>query len=195
MLLIEEQRALIEKIVKSNKNYAGNEDLFEDFCSEAFQKSYMMFNSSANIQKIESYITKVVHTSILSVLKNSGRIRRSAAGYVPTKEVKIADVVSAPTEENKVVGPEFIFDFPDPKNSVEEVLITKDCLQRIADAVCVVHKELPSQQFLDIFYMRYVKGYKQSEIAKNLNLSQSEISKRLMQLSKLISNFLDGSNS
>ena len=195
MLLIEEQRALIEKIVKSNKSYVGNEDLFEDFCSEAFQKSYMMFNSSANIQKIESYITKVVHTSILSVLKNSGRIRRSSSGYVPTKEVKIEDVVSAPIEENKVIGPEFIFDFPDPKNSVEEVLITKDCLQRIADAVCVVHKELPAQQFLDIFYMRYVKGYKQSEIAKNLNLSQSEISKRLMQLSKLISNFLDGSNS
>ncbi len=196
MLLVEEQRALIEKMVKANKNYAGNEDLFEDFCSEAFQKSYMMFNSSANIQKIESYVSKVVHTSILSVLKNSGRIRRGAKGYVPTKEIKLADIpVSEPEIEKNVTGPEFIFDFPDPKNSAEEVLITKDCLQRIADAVCVVHKELPSQQFLDIFYMRYVKGYKQSEIAKNINLSQSEVSKRLMQLSKLISNFLDGSNS
>ena len=43
--------------------------------------------------------------------------------------------------------------------------------------------------------MRYVKGLKQAEIAKNLSLSQSEVSKRLMQLSKLISNFLDGSKS
>lgn len=195
MLLVEEQRSLIEKIVRANKNFIGNEDLFEDFCSEAFQKSYMMFNSSSNIQKIESYVSKVVHTSILSVLKNSGRIRRTKEGYIPTKEVKVPDFATQETVKSHILGPEFILDFPDPKDTAEEVLITKDSLQKIADAVCIIHKELPSQSFLDIFYLRYIKGLKQSEIAKNLNLSQSEVSKRLMQLSKLISNFFDSSKS
>ena len=195
MLLVEEQRSLIEKIVKGNKNFRGNEDLFEDFCSEAFQKSYMIFNSSSNIQKIESYVTKVVHTSILSVLKNSGRVRRTNDGFVPTKEIKVPDFSSNTIVKPNVLGPDFVLDFPDPKESAEEILITKDCLQRIADSVCVIHKELPSQNFLEIFSMRYFKGLKQAEIAKNLNLSQSEVSKRLMQLSKLISNFLDGSRS
>lgn len=195
MLLVEEQRILIEKIVKANKNYSGNEDLFEDFCSEAFQKSYMMFNSTSNIQKIESYVTKVVHTSILSVLKNSGRVRRVSSGYVPTKEIVVPEFTSEAVVKPQPLGPDFVLDFPDPKESVEEILITKDCLQRISDAVCVIHKEVPSQLFLDIFYMRYVQGSKQSDIAKSLNLSQSEVSKRLMQLSKLISNFLDNGKS
>ena len=195
MLLVEEQRSLIEKIVRGNKNFRGNEDLFEDFCSEAFQKSYMIFNSSSNIQKIESYDSKVVHTSILSVLKNSGRIRRSNDGYVPTKEIKVPEFNSAVTVKTQPLGPDFILDFPDPKDSAEEILITKDCLQKIADAVCIIHKEIPSQLFLDIFYLRYVNGLKQTEISKSLNLSQSEISKRLMQLSKLISNFLDNGKS
>ena len=195
MLLVEEQRSLIEKIVKSNKNFRGNEDLLEDFCSEAFQKSYMIFNSSSNIQKIESYVSKVVHTSILSVLKNSGRVRRTNEGFVPTKEIKVPEFSLATVVKPTVLGPEFVLDFPDPKESVEEVLITKDCLQRIADSVCIIHKELPTLSFLEIFHLRYVKGYKQAEIAKTLNLSQSEVSKRLMQLSKLISNFLDGSKS
>lgn len=195
MLLVEEQRSLIEKIVRGNKNFRGNEDLFEDFCSEAFQKSYMIFNSSSNIQKIERYVSKVVHTSILSVLKNSGRIRRSNDGYVPTKEIKVPEFNSAVTVKTQPLGPDFILDFPDPKDSAEEILITKDCLQKIADAVCIIHKEIPSQLFLDIFYLRYVKGLKQTEISKSLNLSQSEISKRLMQLSKLISNFLDNGKS
>ena len=62
MILVEEQRSLIEKIVRNNKNFSGNEDLLEDFCSEAFQKSYLIFNSSSNIEKIESYLAKVVHT-------------------------------------------------------------------------------------------------------------------------------------
>ena len=196
MLLVEEQRSLIEKIVKTNKNYKGNEDLFEDFCSEAFQKSYLIFNSSSNIQKIENYVSKVVHTSVLSVLKNSGRIRRAKEGYVPTKEIQVPDFSSVePAIQQKILGSEFILDFPDPKESAEEILITKDCLQKIADAVCIIHKEIPSQLFLDIFYLRYVKNMKQSEISKTLNLSQGEVSKRLMQLSKLISNFLDGGKS
>ena len=195
MLLVEEQRSLIEKIVKNNKNFRGNEDLFEDFCSEAFQKSYMIFNSSSNIQKIESYVTKVVHASILGVLKNSGRVRRTNEGFVSTKEIQVADFNTQTVVKLDVLGPEFVMDFPDPKESAEEILITQDCLQRIADSVCVIHKEVPSQNFLEIFYMRYVKGLKQAEIAKNLSLSQSEVSKRLMQLSKLISNFLDGSKS
>lgn len=193
MLLVEEQRSLIEKIVKSNKNFPGNEDLFEDFCSEAFQKSYMMFNSSSNIHKIENYVSKVVHTSIISVLKDSGRVRRTSEGYSSTKEIKVPEFNDEQTV--KAVGREFILDFPDPKDSVEEVLITKDCLQRISDAVCVIHKEVPSDLFLDIFHLRYVKGLKQKEIAASLNISQSEVSKRLMRLSKMISNFLDSGKS
>ncbi len=195
MLLVDEQRLLIEKIVRANKNFAGNEDLFEDFCSEAFQKCYIIFNSDNNIEKIESYAGKVVNTSILSVLKNSGRVRRAAKGYVPTKEIKVPQFSSDTVVKPSISGPSYVLDFPDPKQTVEEILITKDCLQRIADAVCVFHKELPSRCFYDIFYLRYIKGLKQSEIAKNLELSQSEVSKRLMQLSKLISSFLDNTKS
>lgn len=191
MILVEEQRSLIEKIVRNNKNFSGNEDLLEDFCSEAFQKSYLIFNSSSNITKIENYLSKVVHTSIISVLKNSGRIRRTNAGFVPTKEVIVPDFAASSVAKPNITGSEFILDFPDPKETVEEIMITKDCLQSISDAVCVIHKEAPAQSFYELFTLRYIKGAKQNEIAKALNLSQSEVSKRLMRLSKLISNYLD----
>ncbi len=192
MLLVEEQRLLIEKIVKNNKNFQGNEDLFEDFCSEAFQKSYMIFNSSSGVQKVESYLNKVVHTSIIGVLKNSGRLRRTSEGFIPVKEIKVPDFSQPTVVKPYIAGPEYVLDFPDPRQSAEEILITKECLQKIADAVCIIHKEVPSQCYLDIFNRRYIHGEKQTEIANALNLSQSEVSKRLMQLSKLISNFLDG---
>jgi RNA polymerase sigma factor (sigma-70 family) len=191
VILVEEQRSLIEKIVRNNKNFSGNEDLLEDFCSEAFQKSYLIFNSSYNIEKIESYLSKVVHTSILSVLKNSGRIRRTNSGFVPTKEVIVPDFAATTVVKPTITGSEFVLDFPDPRETVEEILITRDCLQNISDAVCVIHKETPSQCFYELFTLRYIKGAKQNEIAKTLNLSQSEVSKRLMRLSKLISNYLD----
>ena len=192
LLLLDEQRQLIEKFVKSNAKFYGNEDLFEDFCNEALQKSYMIFNSGSGVRKIESYVSKVVNTSIVNVLKDSGRVRKVSSGYVATNEVSIHefnDNIGYETAENQVTA--IPVDFEDPRNSVEEIIIKKDLLQRIADVVCTIHNEQPQKNYLDIFHLRYIKAYKQSEISKQLNLSQSEVSKRLLELSKLIKSYLN----
>lgn len=187
MLLLDEQRQLIEKFVKANPKYSGNEDLLEDFCNEAFQKSYIVLNSDSNINKIESYISKVVNTSILSVLKDCGRVRKTSKGYVSTHELSINNLPADALDSKNIVS----YDFEDPRETVEEIVIKKDLLQRISDAVCIAHKEEPQKQFLDLFYKRYVQHYKQSQISTELNLSQSEVSKRLLELSKLIKSYLN----
>lgn len=191
MLLLDEQRQLIEKFVRSNSKFIGNEDLIEDFCSEAFQKSYIVFNSNSSIQKIESYLSKVVNTSILSVLKDCGRVRKTSKGYVSNGELSMSEVSSNVAVMEGSSDYNISFDFADPRETFEEIVIKKDLLQRIADVVCVLHKESPQKCYLDIFYLRYVKNYKQSQISNELNLSQSEISKRLLELSKLIKTHLN----
>ncbi len=197
MLLIEEQRQLIEKFVKSNSKFYGNEDLLEDFCNEAYQKSYIIFNSNSSINKLESYISKVVNTSILSVLKDSGRVRKTTRGYISTNELPLSsvfkndNVTTIPSLESISPPHKVSFDFEDPRETVEEIVIKKDLLQRISDIVCVIHKDAPNKCLLDIFYMRYVQNYKQSEISEKLNLSQSEVSKRLLELSKSIKSHLN----
>ena len=214
MLSIEEQKSIVEKFVRANKNFSGNEDLFDDFCSEALQKSYLIFNSANNIQKVESYISKVVHTSILQVLKEYGRVRRDKTGYVPVKEVKTADLDNISAVRQSLKEPEapaesfsahesaaqpagaedacsFISSLPDPGQTAEDDLITRECLQRIADTVCIINKEAPSEKFLDLFKLRYMKGMKQAQIAAELGISQSEASRRLMKMSKLISSILN----
>ena len=191
MLLLDEQRQLIEKFVRSNAKYGGNEDLFEDFCNEAFQKSYIIFNSNSSIQKVESYLSKVVNTSILAVLKDNGRVRKTSKGYVSTNEVSLNNLPSRAVSQSDSSECNISFDFEDPRETVEDITIKKDLLQRIADVVCVLHKEAPQKCFLDIFYLRYVKNLVQSDISKELNLSQSEVSKRLLELSKLIKSHLN----
>lgn len=191
MLLLDEQRQLIEKFVKSNSKFSGNEDLLEDFCNEAFQKSYIVFNSSSSIQKVESYLSKVVNTSILSVLKDCGRVRKTSKGYVSTNELSINEVPSSSALNSDTSNYNVSFDFEDPRETFEEIVIKKDLLQRIADVVCVIHKDAPQKCYLDIFYLRYIKNYKQSQISNELNLSQSEVSKRLLELSKLIKSYLN----
>lgn len=195
MHLLDEQRQLIEKFVKSNNKFSGNEDLYDDFCNEAYQKSYMIFNTDYPVKRLENYVYKVVNTSILVVLKDYGRVRKTSQGYVSTNELSMSQVKmdsKLPSQEqsgdkNYVAN----FDFPDPKQNFEDIIVKKDLLQRIADVVATIHKEKPQKCYLDIFYLRYIKNLKQSEISARINLSQAEVSKRLLELSKLIKSYLN----
>ena len=69
-----------------------------------------------------------------------------------------------------------------PQSYLPFQAVQKDILQRVYDAVMFAHSTNIAKQFLDLYDLRYVQGKKQAEIAKMLNLSQSEVSKRLFEL-------------
>lgn len=193
---LQEQRNLIEKLVRANNKFSGNEDLLEDFCSETFKRIYSLFNT-LDPEHLESYVAKVANTAILNVLKDSGRIRRRSNKYVSTKEVPVSTVPLKQTEQTTVSAAPVpavtesytsvaLYEIPDPKDSFEEKIVRKDLLQKVVDIVLVAQKNTPDKEYLKIFYLRYVKEKKQKEIAQILNLSQSEISKRLLDIADIV---------
>lgn len=189
---LQEQRDLIERLIKSNNKYFGNEDLLEDFCSETYKRSHSLFES-VDIKDIENYIAKVANTAILNVLKDNGRVRRRKESYVSTKEILINPIPSKPKDEESVsyenpnvIQSDFVYEIADPKDSFEEKIVRKDLLQKVVDIVLVAQKNNPSKEYLKIFYLRYVKELKQKEIASEINLSQSEVSKRLIEISEIV---------
>lgn len=187
---INEQRELIEKLVRSNNKFQGNEDLLEDFCSETFKRSYSLFDN-VNIKDIENYVAKVANTAILTVLKQNGRVRRRENKYVSTHEILINPMpaklpVQEPAKPAPVLDEPVIYDIADPRDSFEEKIVRKDLLQKIVDIVLVAQKNNPQKEYLKIFYLRYVKELKQKEIALEVNLSQAEISKRLVEILKIV---------
>ncbi len=190
---LEKQRSFIEKLVKSNNKFKGNEDLLEDFCSEAYKRSHSLLENS-NIEEIGSYLSKVTNTAILTVLKENGRVRRRNDKYVSTKEI-LMNPVPAKTETEAtetssktvaVTGGSFVYEIADPRDSFEEKIVRKDLLQKIVDIVLVAQKNHPTKEFLKIFYLRYVKEMKQREISQFMNISQSEVSKRLIEISQIV---------
>lgn len=189
---LEKQRNLIEKLVKSNNKFNGNEDLLEDFCSETYKRSHSLLEN-ADVEQISSYLAKVVNTAILTVLKENGRVRRRQDKYVSTQEILINPVPAKLTVEetekssSKTVSPSsFVYEIADPCDSFEEKIVRKDLLQKIVDIVLVAQKNDPAKEFLKIFYLRYVRDMKQKQIAKEINISQSEVSKRLVEISQIV---------
>ena len=187
---LQEQRNLIETLIKTNNKFFGNEDLLEDFCSETYKRSHSLFES-VGIKDIENYIAKVANTAILNVLKENGRVRRRKESYVSTGEILISPIPTKTDDEPKpeavsVAQNGFVYEIADPRDSFEEKIVRRDLLQKIVDIVLVAQKNNPSKEFLKIFYLRYVKELKQKEIAKEINISQSEVSKRLIEISEIV---------
>ena len=192
---LQEQRDYIEKLIKTNNKFNGNEDLLEDFCSETYKRSHFLLEN-ADINSISAYMTKVANTAILTVLKENGRVRRRENKYISTKEILINPVPAKTAvekeERTEDVPVSFVYEIEDPRDSFEEKIVRKDILQKIVDIVLVAQKNNPEKEYLKIFYLRYVKEKKQKDIAQETNLSQSEISKRLVELSQIVKSHFGG---
>ena len=180
MELSQEHIELLEKYIKSDRKFVGNEDLYEDFYAEASNRAVSLLDSITDISAVAPYLKKVVSTSIITVLKNQGRVRRTHDNFVPTNEISLDD--NYPQQTKTFQSTPVTYDFIDISPNPEEIAVQKDILQRVYDAVMFAHSTNIAKQFLDLYDLRYGQGKKQAEIAKILNLSQSEVSKRLFEL-------------
>ena len=152
--IVREQKNLIEKLVKSNSKFIGNEDLLEDFCSEVYGRSCHVLNGVKEVNTIEGYLRTVVQTSILSVLKNSGRVRRLSKGYTSVKkEIPLSSLTSLyeettpAKEEDKILSENFSYRLQDTSISAEEILISKDLLKSVVNIVFKQNMQMPEKQF------------------------------------------------
>lgn len=180
MDIAQDKIKLIEKIIKNDRKYQNNEDLLDDFVNETCKRAVGVIRTISSDDTLEIYLRKVATTSIINVLKNSGRLRRTRDGFIPHREISIDDIEITETIDYSRVKIQYKqFDVQD---TPEDVVIKKEILQKVIDYVYSVHNSDPEKQYLDIYILRYEKGYTQKEIAKELNLSQSEVSKRLFKL-------------
>lgn len=184
--LAQDKIDLIKKIITSDKKYVDNEDLYDDFFNETYKRSFLIMKSVKNEASLEAYLRKIATTSIINVLKDSGRLRRTTEGFTPIKEKSLDELVSPtaplPQTQSKYANVEINYDVIDLSDGPEEVVIKKEILQKLMDAVSIAHTNNPAKQYMQLYELRYVKGLKQKQIAEELNLSQGEVSKRLLDL-------------
>ena len=178
MITADKYKEIIEKIVTSNKRFSGNEDLYEDFCAEALEKGLFLLKKSSDIDKIGGYLNRIVSNAMVDVLKASGRVTRGADGYKSTAKTVLLE---NPLDNGFI-------DIKDPSVSFVDKITQEETLSEIYDCILKFDRQEPEQKFGIIFYMKYVEGKKQREIASALGISQGEVSKRLFDLMQKISN-------
>jgi len=178
--LAQEKIDLISRIIKTDRKFSDNEDLYDDFFNETCKRSVSIINAIESEVTLEAYMRRVVNTAIVNVLKDAGRLRRTRSGYMSTNETvqmaSDADYSNVSVDYTSIKIPE----------SPEDVAIQKEILEFVADTVIKLDKENPRKDYLHIYTLRYDKGMTQKEISEELGLSQSEVSKRLYRLMEKI---------
>ncbi len=181
MDLAQDKLDLIEKIIKNDRKYSNNEDLFDDFFNETCKRSLGIINIVSSDGALEAYLKKIAATSILNVLKDSGRLKRTRSGFTPVSEISIDEKISNNYAETKISYKNFIVEI-----SPEELALQNDTIKYIASLIKKIDEDEPEKQYLQIYKLRYDNGMTQKEISEELGLSQSEISKRLFKLMKKV---------
>jgi len=175
--LSQEHLDLIKKIIKSDKKFQNNEDLFDDFFNETCKRSLSIVETMDDSDVLEAYLRKVASTAIVMVLKDMGRVRRSHQTYVKN------DKETAENSGNSTISPFNVnYDFIAIRSNPEDIVIEKELLQSVYDSVIIAHSQNVAKQYLQLYELRYVEGKKQAEIAREMNISQSQVSKRLFEL-------------
>ncbi len=175
MELAQDKIDLIERIIKNDRKYLSNEDLYDDFFNETCKRSLMIIQTVSSDVTLESYLKKVAATSILNVLKNEGRLRRAGGGYQASKNLSLDD-------ENSWSKINVEYKAADIPETPEDLAVKKNILQCIVDSVYEVNERFPEKNYLKLYHLRYRKGLTQAEIAYEMDISQSEVSKRLFKL-------------
>lgn len=186
MEIAQDKLDLIEKVIKNNNKYSNNEDLYDDFFNETCQRSLTIINSLSSGSVLEAYLRKIATTSIISVLKDSGRLRRTKSGYKKTQEVSIEEIPSVDYSNINVSYGNF-----NVQESPETVMVKNDVLQKIYETVVAIDASDSKKQYLQIYKLRYDNGMTQKEISEETGLSQSEISKRLFKLMEKVKQSLN----
>jgi RNA polymerase sigma factor (sigma-70 family) len=179
---------LIEKIIKNDRKFTNNEDLYDDFFNETCKRSLLIVKTVTSEATLEAYLRKIATTSILNVLKNEGRLRRTRSGFMSTQNVPI-ETTSSLTDYSKVT---ITYEPVDIQDTPEDLAVKKDILQKIVDIVYEINQDAPDKNYLRLYNLRYADGLTQKEIAQELNLSQSEVSKRLFKLMDKVKRAFNG---
>ncbi len=190
MELTQDNINLIERLIKTNRKFTNNEDLYEDFFNETCKRSLPILSTISSGSTLEAYLRKVATSSILNVLKDSGRLRRTHDNYVATKEVPLSE--PEPSYSNTYNNIRIEYEPIDFDNGPEDVAIKKEVLSLVIDSLNDINNQEPDKQYFDLYRLRYKEGMTQSEIARELNLSQSEVSKRLFKLMQKIKTSING---
>lgn len=210
--IAKEARTLIEGIIRENPKFIGNEELLDMIVEAAYKKSYLLIDAIKDRLRLKRHLAVICESAIDQIIKEKERFSNAKAFSKQKRtlqdKTEIVSLKKSPLEENELLKAEFerqklqgivnlkeeiqrsekydaVDVLIDPRDFCPQKRVSEKTLMRLIEVIQKVDKKYPNKQYYNIFTYRYVKRFDQMQIARELKMSQVELSKRFVEMIKL----------
>ena len=193
------QRQLIESVVKEHPKFPMFSDMLDNICESIYKKSYLLIDTIKDEQRLKRHLSMVCESCINELIKKKRpeinlppqkdvkdeivSIKRQPQSLNQNNEIKKENIQKSSQNEKKYAPTESLID---PIKVYPLKIESLDVLDNLIKTIKMLDGKYPNKDFYKLFCMRYIQFYSQSEIARELKISQAELSKRLIELVGLI---------
>lgn len=211
MKIIKEHKNLLASIIKQNQNYRGNEELLDIFIEASYKKSYLIIDAIRDEKRLKRHLTVICDNCIEQIIKEKQRysgVNKKSSEF--NGSTNIVSVKKSPFAENEDIRKEIsrtsnsndiinlkeeiqqsekydtVDMLIDPINYSPKKRVSENTVEKLILLVKKIDSQYPNKKYYEIFTLRYMRKYNQTEIAKQMKISQVELSKRFVELVKLV---------
>lgn len=207
-----EHRALIESVIRENPKFRGHENLIDVFCDAIYRKSYLLIDAIRDMSRLRRHLLMISDSCIEQIIKEQ-RKNNDAKMYsniihkskykqdlVSLKKDDIlhdserselvpkrnkSGIVNLKEEIQRSEKYDAVDNLIDPLEFCPPKKISETTIDKLVKIVKIVDKQYPKKRYYEMFALRYIKKCNQVEMARNMKISQTELSKRFVELIKL----------
>ena len=213
-----EHRALIESVIRESPKFKGNEQLIDLFCEAIYKKSYLVMDAIKDKARLRRHLLIVCDSCMDQIIKEKQKFDEAVLYKQIVKnsndQKSIVSVKKTPLEETQSLHMEYErqkynqnnivnlkeeiqrsekYDSSDmlidPLDFCPQKRISEHTLDKLIQVVKAINSQHPKKRYYEIFTLRYIKHLNQTQIAKEMKISQVELSKRFVELIKLTKDF------
>ena len=207
-----EHRALIESVIRENPKFKGNEKLIDVFCDAIYRKSYLLIDAIRDMSRLRRHLLMISDSCIDQIIKEKRSYEDTKLYNEILQKSKHEKEIVSLRKNNKIFGgdEEDQRDFMpktdkagivnlkeeiqrsekydatqnliDPLEYCPRKRVSENTIDKLIKIVKMIDKQYPKKKFYEIFSLRYMKKYDQTEIARSMKISQIELSKRFAEL-------------
>lgn len=208
-----EHRALIESVIRESAKFRGNEELIELFCEAVYRKSYLLMDAIRDIARLRRHLMMICDSCMEQIIKEKKRFEETKIyrqiEHNSRLQEEIVSVKKSPLSESEELEQEFKMQqarnsvvnlkeeiqrsekydsvdmLIDPLDFCPQKRVSQHTLDKLIQIVKAIDTKFPKKRYYEIFTFRYMKKFNQTDIAREMKISQVELSKRFVELIKL----------
>lgn len=208
-----EHRALIESVIRESPKFRGNEELIELFCEAVYKKSYLLMDAIRDIARLRRHLMMICDGCMEQIIKEKRRFEETKVyrqvEHNSRLQEEIVSVKKSPLSQSEELEQEYRMQqarssvvnlkeeiqrsekydsvdmLIDPLDFCPQKRVSEHTLDKLIQIVKLIDSKFPKKRYYEIFTYRYMKKFNQTDIAREMKISQVELSKRFVELIKL----------